>query len=107
MVSITQTSLKEIERLQTDIVESNKKLETLTHVVHMNVIMDKFILKVSDNAVRFLAFRLGRIAANIERNLPKHQKLLADLYHLMDGLDTLSSGLLSHTKTLPGKLAEF
>ena len=74
----------------------------------MQVIIDKFIWKVSDNAnaMRFLAFILGRISANMERNLSKYQQLLADLDHLMDGLDTLASGLLSHTIILPGKLAE-
>ena len=48
----------------------------------------------------------GRISANMERNLSKYQQLLADLDHLMDGLDSLSSGLLSHTIIPPGKLAE-
>ena len=69
MVSIAQTSLKEIERLQTDIVESNKILERLTqYVIHMMLIMDKFIMKVNDNtnAIRFLEFILGRISANME-----------------------------------------
>ena len=42
----------------------------------------------------------------MERNLSNYQQLLADLDHLMDGLDTLSSGLLSHTIIPPGKLAE-
>ena len=42
----------------------------------------------------------------MERNLSKYQELLADLDHLMDGLDTLSSGLLSHTIITPGKLAK-
>ena len=42
----------------------------------------------------------------MERNLSKYQQLLADLDHLMDGLDSLSSGLLSHTIIPPGKLAE-
>ena len=76
--------------------------------MQMQVIINKFIWKVSDNAyaIRFLAFILGRISANMERNLSKYQKLLADLDHLMDGLDTLSSGLLSHTIIPPGKLAE-
>ena len=70
----------------------------------MQVIIDKFIWKVSDNAnaIRFLAFILGRISANMERNLSKCQQLLADLDHLMDGLDSLSSGLLSHTIIPPG-----
>ena len=74
----------------------------------MQVIIDKFIGKVSDNAnaIRFLAFILGRISANIERNLSKYQQLLADLGHLMDGLHSLSSGLLSHSTIPPGKLAE-
>ena len=59
-------------------------------VMHMQVIIDKFIWKVSDNAnvIRFLAFILGRISANMERNSSKYQQLLADLDHLMDGLDT-------------------
>ena len=42
----------------------------------------------------------------MKRNLSKYQQLLADLDHLMDGLDTLSSGLLSHTIIPPGKLVE-
>ena len=76
--------------------------------MHMQVIIDKFTWKVSDNpnAIKFLAFILGRISAYMERNLSKYQQLLADLDHLMDGLDTLSSGLLSHTIIPPGKLAE-
>ena len=109
MVSIAQTTLKEIERLQKDIVDNNKRLKRLTqYIMQMQVTIDKFIWKVSDNAnaIRFLAFILGRISANIERNLSKYQQLLADLDHLMDGLDTLSSGLLSHTIIPPGKLAE-
>ena len=58
----------------------------------MKVIIDKFIWKVSDNAsaIRFLAFVLGRISANMERNFSKYQQLLADLDHLGDGLDILS-----------------
>ena len=74
----------------------------------MLVIIDKFIWNVSDNAnaIRFLAFILGIISANMVRNLSKYQQLLADLDHLMDGLDSLSSGLLSHTIIPPGKLAE-
>ena len=109
MVSIAQTTLKEIDRLQKDIVDNSKRLRRLTQwVMQMQVIIDKFIWKVSDNAnaIRFLAFLLGRISANMERNLSKYQQLLADLDHLMDGLDSLSSGLLSHTIIPPGKLAE-
>ena len=41
---------------------------------------------------------LGRIFANIERNL------LVDLDCLMDGLNTLSSGLLSDTMIAEGIL---
>ena len=109
MVSIAQTTLKEIDRLQKYIADNNKRLRRLTQrVMQMQVIIDKFIWKVSDNAnaVRFLTFILGRISANMERNLSKYQQLLADLDHLMDGLDSLSSGLLSHSIIQPGKLAE-
>ena len=105
MISIAQTTLKEIERLQKDIVDNNKRHKRQTQcMIHMQVIIDKFIWKVSDNvnAIRFLAF----ISANMERNLSKYQQLLADLDHLMAGLDTLSSGLLSPTIIPPGKLAE-
>ena len=109
MISIAQTTLKEIEKPQKDIVNSNKRLEILTqHVMHMQVIIYKSIWKISDNAnaIRFLAFILGRISANMERNLSKYQQLLANLDHLIDGVDTLSSGLLSHTVISSGKLAE-
>ena len=109
MVSIAQATLKEIERLQKGIVDNNNRLKRLTQcVMQMQVIKDKFIWQVSDNAnpIRFLAFTLGRISANMERNLSKYQQSLADLYHLMDGLDNLSSGLLSHTILPPGKLGE-
>ena len=109
MVSIAQTTLKEIDRLQKDITDNNKRLRRLTQrVMQMQVIIHKFIWKVSDNAnaIRFLAFILGRISANMERNLSKYQQLLADLDHLMDGLDSLSPGLLSHTIIPPGTLAE-
>ena len=95
MVSVTQSSVKEIERLQTDIVESNKRLGILRKcVIHLKVIINKFILKASDNAnaIRFVAIILGRISANMERKLSKCQQLLADWDHLMDGLDNLSSG---------------
>ena len=109
MVSIAQTTLKEINRLQKDIADNNKRLRRLTQrVMQIQVIIDKFIWKVSDNAnaIRFLAFILGRISANMERNLSNYQQLLADLDHLMDGLDSLSLGLLSHSIIPPGKLAE-
>ena len=56
MVSIAQTTLKEIDRLQKDIVDNNKRLGRLTQpVIQMQVIIDKFIWKVSDNAnaIRF------------------------------------------------------
>ena len=44
MVSIAQTTLKEIERLQKDIVDSNKRLEMITQcVMYMQVRIDKFI----------------------------------------------------------------
>ena len=49
---------------------------------------------------------MGRISANVERHLSKYQQLLEDLDHLMDGLDTLSSGLLSHTIIVQGILTE-
>ena len=91
------------------IVESNKRLEMLTqHVMHILVIIDKFIWKVSDNAnaIRGLTFILGRISGIMERNLLEYQQLVTELDHLMDGLDTLSSGLLSHTIILLGKFAE-
>ena len=58
------------------------------------------------NAIRFLAFILDGISAIMERNLSKYQQVLADLDHLMDGLETLSLGLFSNTIILPGKLAE-
>ena len=76
MVSITQTTLKAIDRLQKDIVDKNKRLRRLTQcVMQMQVIIDKFIWKVSDNAnaIRFLAFIFGRISANMERYLSKYQ----------------------------------
>ena len=105
MVSIAQTTLKEIDRLQKDITDNNKRLRRLTQrVMQMQVIIDKFIWKLNDNAneIRFLAFILGRISANMERHLSKYQQLLVDLDHLMDGLDSLFSGLLSHPVVLPG-----
>ena len=75
---------------------------------YRKLIIDEFIWKVSDNAnvIRFLAFILGRISAIMERNLSTYQQLLANLDHLVDGLDALSSGFLSHTIISPGKLAE-
>ena len=106
MASIFQTLLKEIE---TDIVESNKRLEMLTqHVILMKLIKDKFILEVSDNVnvIKFLAFIYSRIAVNVERNFLKYQQLLAGLDHLVGRLHTSSSGLLSHTIIPPGKLAK-
>ena len=71
MASTAQTALKEIEGLQKDIVDNNKRLKRLTQcVMQMQMIIDKFIWKVSDNAnaTRFLAFILGRISANMEKN---------------------------------------
>ena len=62
MVSIAQTTLKEIDRLQKDTADNNKRLRRLTQrMMQMQVIIDKFIWKVSDNAnaIRFLAFILG------------------------------------------------
>ena len=49
---------------------------------------------------------MGRKQVNMERNLSKYQQLSVDVDYLMDGLDTLSSGLLSYTIIPPGKLAE-
>ena len=49
---------------------------------------------------------MGRVSANMERNLSKYLQLLPDLDHLMDGLDILSPGLLSHTVIPPSKLLE-
>ena len=72
MVSIAQATLKEIDRLQEDIVDNNKRLRRLAQrVMQMQVIIDKFIWKVSDNAnaIRFLAFILGRILANMDKNI--------------------------------------
>ena len=72
MVSIAWTTLEEIERLQKDTVDNNKRFKRLTQcLMHMQVITDKFIWKASDNAnaIIFLAFILGRISANMERNL--------------------------------------
>ena len=44
MVSITQTTFKEVERLQKHIIDNNKRLKRLTQcVMHMQVIIDKFI----------------------------------------------------------------
>ena len=77
MVSIAKTTLKEIDRLQQHIVDNNKRLRKLTQcVMQMLVIIDKFIWKVSNNAnaIRILAFILGRISANMERNLSKYQQ---------------------------------
>ena len=64
--------------------------------MYMQVVIDKFLQKVSDNvnAIRFLAFILGRISANMVGHLSKYQQLFTDLDHLMDGLGTFSSGLL-------------
>ena len=63
MISLAQTSLKEKERLQTDTdtAAANKKNEMMTQcVIHMKLIMYKFIMKVGDNinAIRFLALVL-------------------------------------------------
>ena len=74
MVSIAQTTLKEIERRQKHIVDNNKILKTLTqHVMQMQVIIDKFIWKVSDNsnAIKFLEFILRRISANMKKKFVK------------------------------------
>ena len=70
MVSIAQTTLKEIDRLQKDIVDNNKRLKRLTCVMQMQVIIDTFLWKVNDNAnaIRILPFILGRISANMEKN---------------------------------------
>ena len=101
MVSIAQTTLKEIDRLQKDIVDNNKRLRRLTQcVMQMQVIIDKFIWKVSDNAnaIRFLAFILGRISANMKNKFVEIPTVIGRFRPLNGyGLDTLSSGLLSHT----------
>ena len=56
MISAAQTTLKEIDRLQKDIVGNNERLKRLTQcVMQMQVTNDKFIWKVGDkaNAIRF------------------------------------------------------
>ena len=54
-----------------------------------------------------LATTLAQLHLDLTREiLLKYQKLLADLEHLMDGLDILSSGLLPHTIIPLDKLAE-
>ena len=60
-------------------------------MMHMQNLIDKFLWKVSDNAnaIRFVAFILQRISANMERKVSKYQQLLAYLDHLMDGIDTI------------------
>ena len=54
----------------------------------------------------YFCIHIWKISANIRRNMSKYQQLLAGSDHLMDGLDTLSSGLPSHTIIPPGNLAE-
>ena len=72
---ISQASLKEIKRFQKDILTTNKRLEMLTqHVMHIELIIDKFIMKVDDNAnsIRLLEFILSRISANMVGHLSKY-----------------------------------
>ena len=52
IVSIAHKTLKEIESIQKEIVE-NKRLDRLTqYVMLMQVVIDKFIWKVSDNKMQ-------------------------------------------------------
>ena len=74
MVSIVQTTLKKIERIQKDIVESNKRCERLAQlVIHMQMIIDKFIWKVSNmaDAIRFFGIHTGKNVSQYGKKLVK------------------------------------
>ena len=75
-----------------DIVRTNIKLEMLTWVMQMKLLMYKIIRRVYHNAISiiFHAYILGRISPNVERNLSNYQKVFADLDQLQGGLDILS-----------------
>ena len=48
------------------------------HIIHIKVKMDKFILKVNNNAnaIRFLTFMLGRISANMKKKNVKIPRII-------------------------------
>ena len=107
MTSIAKTAFHKIRILWTSIVRTNKELEKTVAQLHdLKRSFVRMNTKVQDNrqAIRVLAYIVGRFYEATFSILHYYDRLLTELYHKLDGLETLATGRLSHSLIEPEQL---
>ena len=107
MTTIAKTSFKKFTELWQNIVQTNHKLEKTIEELHgLGQDVLRISTKVADNrqAIRVLAYAVGRIYEATFTILHYYDRLLTELYHKLDGLETLATGRLSHSLIEPEQL---
>ena len=104
MMSLTKATLKELDLLKYDLRTTGMNIKYLTRQIReMEMRMTEQAIKINDNsnAIVFLSGTISVLMSKMERYLALYEQIISELDHLLDALDNLSNGLLSHSVISP------
>ncbi len=107
MLTIAQTEIQDFEASKTAIEETNFRINSLaTEVVLMEQVQKSLVSNVHQlhYAIFYLSFLFGNLFPAIERELSMYDYMIIRAEFLMDALDSLSTGHLSHKLVQPSDL---
>ena len=110
MMSIAKVSLHEINHMKTTIKNTNSRIDFLAS--RLIALEEAFIntrqeTKLNTQGLEYLSNIVGIMIPQTERGLSQYEHIIHELEVLLDALDNLSNGLLSHSVIRPGLLQSF
>ena len=99
MIGIVKAELKDYETLKTAIEHTNTRIDYIVNEIKK--MEQREIVMINDMeqihyALYYVSYVVGSLFPAIERKLSMYEYLITQIGFLLDALDNLSNGLLSH-----------
>ncbi len=99
MISLTKTTMKEFEKVKSAINQTNQRLDYIALEIAQ---MEEVELEITKDieqlhyALYYLAYIVGSFFPAVERKLSMYEYMMTEIEFLMDAMDSLNDGVISH-----------
>ena len=110
LITVTEASLKEFEFLRGSLFDLKKQMNEFKRAFNgLNSLVAANRVKIDQNqyAIIWVANMVATLTGKMEHINSKYEQIIVELYNLMDALDNLSTGHLSHHAVSPEVLKGF
>ena len=99
MITLTKTTMKEFEKVKQAISQTNDRIDYIAaEIAQMEQAQIAIIRDIEQihYALYYLSYIVGSLFPAIERKLSMYEYMMTQIEFLMDAMDNLSNGLVSH-----------